>query len=90
MNDTQDDMELVKRLDVNDVTDVAEVLKRECMAVFGATWSNDVAMRFARAVLTHLRAQNEDGLTARNTVASPISQEGSIEAAPLSDGESND
>lgn len=74
--------------------EVAEVLRAECAAVFGSTWSFDVARRFARAVLTHLSAQRKgsdaDVLTARNTVASPISQEGSIAPEALSEASISD
>jgi len=61
-----------------------KALERAIMAYLGtdAPWTS---RGLARAVLTHLRQGNEDGLTARNTVASPISQEGSIAPEALSE-----
>ena len=34
---------------------VGETLRKECLDVFGSTWSNDVAWRFARAAIREMR-----------------------------------
>jgi hypothetical protein len=34
---------------------VGAELRKECLEVFGATWSNDVAWRFARAAIEAMR-----------------------------------
>lgn len=38
---------------------VAEKLRAECLAVFGSTWNNDVAARFARAAIDTMREPTE-------------------------------
>ncbi|TBG78634.1 hypothetical protein ELG76_04260 [Rhizobium leguminosarum] len=38
---------------------VGERLRKECLEVFGSTWSNDVAWRFARAAIESLRKPTE-------------------------------
>jgi hypothetical protein len=38
---------------------VGERLRAECLEVFGSTWSNDVAWRFARAAIEALREPTE-------------------------------
>jgi hypothetical protein len=46
---------------------VGAELRKECLEVFGATWSNDVAWRFARAAITAMREptpEMEKGLQA--------------------------
>lgn len=38
---------------------VGEALRNECLAVFGSTWSNDVAWRFARTAIKAMREPTE-------------------------------
>lgn len=38
---------------------VGERLRKECLEVFGSTWSNDVAWRFARAAIEEMRLHTE-------------------------------
>ncbi|UFS83223.1 hypothetical protein LPB79_13300 [Rhizobium sp. T136] len=45
---------------------VGAELRRECLEVFGATWSNDVAWRFARAAIKAMREPSEAMVEAGN------------------------
>lgn len=38
---------------------VGEALRKECLEVFGSTWSNDVAWRFARTAIKAMREPTE-------------------------------
>jgi hypothetical protein len=52
--------EMVKR--------VGERLRNECLDVFGATWSYDVAWRFANAAIEEMRTPNDEMLDKMNDV----------------------